>query len=95
MNRPLERLWIIAYDIEDDAVRRRVHNLLENHGRRVQYSVFECWLHNQALQRLRIMVQTEIHSSDHVRWYPSCQNCQRDIQWQGGERPENEAFYLL
>ncbi|PUB72165.1 MAG: CRISPR-associated endonuclease Cas2 [gamma proteobacterium symbiont of Ctena orbiculata] len=96
MNRTLERLWIIAYDIEDDATRRRVRDILENHGQRVQYSIFECWLHNTALQRLRAMVQMEIEVGDQVRWYPSCQACQRDIQWQGGgDRAENEEYFLL
>jgi CRISPR/Cas system-associated endoribonuclease Cas2 len=30
----MNRLWVIAYDIEDDAVRRRVHDILKNHGQR-------------------------------------------------------------
>jgi CRISPR-associated protein Cas2 len=36
--------YLICYDIEDDRERARVARLLERHGERVQYSVFEVHL---------------------------------------------------
>lgn len=38
---------MITYDISDDRIRYRVAKILENHGSRVQYSVFECRLREQ------------------------------------------------
>jgi CRISPR-associated protein Cas2 len=91
----MSRLWVIAYDIEDDAVRRRVHDILQNHGQRVQYSVFECWLTNPELDSLHAAVRTEIGDCDQVRWYPPCHACQQAVEWQGvGGRCEEQGYYL-
>jgi len=43
----------ISYDIANDRRRSRVAHLLEDHGKRVQYSVFDCILNERELQRLR------------------------------------------
>lgn len=94
MNRPLQRLWVIAYDIQDDAIRASVHDRLKDHGQRVQYSVFECWLGSKDVEQLRAELQTQIEPGDRIRWYPLCQWCSADVQWQGkGERAENAGFY--
>lgn len=95
MNRPRERLWVIAYDIESDAVRVRVHDMLQNQGERVQYSVFECWLDAEAMKQLRTRLKQEIQDNDSVRWYPLCARCHPGVEWQGlGESSENPAFYI-
>ena len=50
-------LVLISYDIEDDRLRVKLAKLLEGHGQRVQYSVFECHLtpseYGVLLERLR------------------------------------------
>ena len=95
MNRPLQRLWVIAYDIEDDAVRHRVSTLLEDQGQRVQYSVFECWLDRHEIDALQQRLQYEIEPGDSLRWYPLCHACHGNVQSQGpGARPVNEKYYL-
>jgi CRISPR-associated protein Cas2 len=95
MNRPRQRLWAIVYDIEDNGVRRRVHDILNNHGRRVQYSVFECWLTADAVHALRQRLQQQIEPNDSLRWYPLCGQCHPHVERQGkGERAENSDYYL-
>ncbi|MBL1260115.1 MAG: CRISPR-associated endonuclease Cas2 [Thiotrichaceae bacterium] len=92
----LSRLWIIAYDIEDDRIRRRIYQLLKNHGEAVQYSVFECWLLAHQLLLLRRQVQQEVGVDDSVRWYPLCVWCRRDIESQGvGRESDDPPFILL
>jgi CRISPR-associated protein Cas2 len=87
---------MISYDIEDNRVRRRVHDLLKDHGARVQFSVFECWLDSRQVAGLRIRVQREIQDRDSVRWYPLCAWCKRSIDWHGqGSRAEDADFHLL
>lgn len=95
MSRQLNRLWLIAYDIQDHGDRRRIHNILKNHGQRVQYSVFECWLKRDALNRLRKTLQQEIQPGDSIRWYPLCNSCRGKIDWQGkGQQAEDTGYYL-
>jgi len=64
-------LYVITYDIPCDKRRKKVADLLEGYGQRVQYSVFECYLNKrqycQLQQRLRQKVQLD---RDSVRFYP-------------------------
>ena len=87
---------MISYDIEDDKVRRRVHGILKDHGDRVQFSVFECWLNRPELITLRSRLQQEIQDGDSLRWYPLCRWCSQSIDWQGQGAPAEDAdFHLL
>lgn len=47
-----EMLRLIAYDIADPARLRRVAEVCENYGVRVQKSLFECWLEEPRFDRL-------------------------------------------
>lgn len=64
-------LYVVTYDIPCDKRRKRVADLLEGYGRRVQYSVFECVLsakkYEELCRRLRSKVKIE---EDSVRFYP-------------------------
>jgi CRISPR-associated protein Cas2 len=64
-------LYVISYDIPDDKRRKKIADLLEGYGQRVQYSVFECQLsrekYNDFRRRLRKIVKLE---EDNVRFYP-------------------------
>ncbi len=87
---------MVTYDIEDNRVRRRVHNMLKNHGKRVQYSVFECWLSVNNIEGLRQKVTQELDVCDAVRWYPLCSWCQKKISWQGrGNVSDDPKYHLL
>jgi CRISPR-associated protein Cas2 len=43
---------VISYDISDDGIRKKVANILLDHGVRVQYSVFECLVDAKTLDKL-------------------------------------------
>ena len=63
--------YLVCYDIDDDRERTRVARLLERHGQRVQYSVFELHLARPAqLQELCHALQGILGAdSDEVRFY--------------------------
>lgn len=67
----LEKLWVIAYDSPSNKRRRKLARLLEGHGVRVQWSVFECRLRPEEIsllkQRLGRLIQADI---DSVRLWP-------------------------
>lgn len=88
--------WIIAYDITDHKQRRLIHNLLKDHGDRVQYSVFECELNKQQSQQLRTQLCELMADDDSIRWYPLCQWCQSHLHWSGkGQALNTDRFYML
>ena len=66
---------LVTYDVHTQAPEgakrlRRVAKLCQDHGQRVQYSVFECWLSSEAWVRLRAaLIATIDESSDSLRFY--------------------------
>lgn len=96
---PLRRRtqWmVISYDITDDKRRSRVMKVLEGHGRRVQYSVFECDLRPEALEKLRARLLKLIDANqDDLRIYPLCENCLAKTQMLGRAKRYERAGYVI
>lgn len=68
-------LVVVAYDVntESEAGKRRlrrVAKVCENHGQRVQKSVFECWVDAAQWVRLRARLVAEVTTErDSLRFY--------------------------
>ncbi|MGH8478792.1 MAG: CRISPR-associated endonuclease Cas2 [Gammaproteobacteria bacterium] len=76
--------WVIAYDIADDRRRAQVARVLEGHGLRVQWSVFECRLNRTEMQALRHrLLDLAEPGADRLRFYPLCGPCCGRISEQG------------
>jgi CRISPR-associated protein Cas2 len=77
--------YVVTYDIPSDKRRKKVSDLLEGYGRRVQYSVFECVLspgkYRELQQRLRPRVQLD---EDSVRFYPLSGHTHGQVEVWGG-----------
>jgi len=67
--------YVICYDIEDDKVRKKISDLLEGYGVRVNFSVFEADLNKKELELLRNQIKKFISKKDSVRFYHLCKNC--------------------
>jgi CRISPR-associated protein Cas2 len=90
-------LIVVSYDIPSDRRRTRLANALEDFGVRVQYSVFECRLTPDQIDRLRARMAKEIEpAEDSVRIYRLCQECVGKIEILGqGEVTEDPKVYVL
>lgn len=63
-------LVVVAYDIADDKRRQKLATFLEGYGRRVQESVFECFLTLEEMKALHVRVQKRVKVEvDNVRFY--------------------------
>jgi CRISPR-associated protein Cas2 len=63
-------LTLVVYDIPDNRRRYKLSKLLEGHGRRVQESVFECFLNPLEMERLYQQVVSRLNQEeDNVRFY--------------------------
>jgi CRISPR-associated protein Cas2 len=63
--------YVIVYDITCDKRRKKISDLLEGYGQRVQYSVFECILSQTKYSELQKRLRKQVKSSeDSVRFYP-------------------------
>ena len=82
--------YVITYDIPCDKRRKKVSDLLEGYGRRVQYSVFECVLTTEKYNELRRRLRKQVRSNeDSVRFYPISRHTLPQVEvW--GEPPVTE-----
>ncbi len=63
-------LVLIVYDIPNDKRRLKLANFLEGYGRRVQKSVFECFLSLAEMKKLHRKLQKRVKlPEDNVRLY--------------------------
>jgi len=80
---------LVSYDITNDRRRGKLSKLLEDFGgKRVQRSVFECYLtaknYEKLLTRLNKLMDPE---TDSVRFYTLCESCQGKIKYLGVAEP--------
>ncbi|HEX3555838.1 MAG TPA: CRISPR-associated endonuclease Cas2 [Thermoanaerobaculia bacterium] len=90
-------LIVVSYDVVDDRRRTRLAHALKDFGQRVQYSVFECLLDAEALEKLRKRVEKLIDpQEDGVRLYRLCRECQSQLTIVGiGKPPSDPDVYVL
>ena len=92
---------LIAYDVEtqsEDGKRRLRHvaKVCQNHGQRVQYSVFECLLDAAQWVKLRAELLGIIDpASDSLRFYFLGANWQRRIEHAGAKPGYNPEGPLI
>ena len=61
---------LVVYDIPDNKRRTKLAKFLEGYGRRVQYSVFECFLSLPKMQSLYVKVLKRVKpEEDNIRFY--------------------------
>ena len=74
-------MYLISYDIDKDKVRNKIAKILENNGKRVQYSVFECDITTDRYESLYSQL-AEVMSGEiegNIRFYHLCKACQAQI----------------
>jgi CRISPR-associated protein Cas2 len=78
-------LYVVTYDIPCDKRRKKVADLLEGYGRRVQYSVFECALSAAKYEELRQRLRKRVKDGeDSVRFYPISRHTLGQVEvWNG------------
>ena len=82
-------MYIVSYDIALDKRRKKIANILENYGKRIQYSIFECDLDEKRYQKLyqEILKETSDMTDGSVRFYYLCANCVPKCKLIGQEKP--------
>lgn len=69
-------LYLVSYDIIDNAKRTRLAKKLQDYGQRVQYSVFECSLDSKRCSEMTAHVLKLIDpDKDSLRIYQLCGGC--------------------
>lgn len=74
------RWWLVCYDVHDPARLRRCAKVLEGAGRRMQESVFRCWMTQSEMHRLRWELTQVLEPNDEVLLIPLCSRCLAGLQ---------------
>jgi CRISPR-associated protein Cas2 len=89
-------LRILCYDISCNKRRRRVANILEDSGSRVQFSVFETRLTTRSLEKLVKKIVENLDESDSLRIYTINKTGERSCAVYGSSIPiETESNYWM
>ena len=68
--------FLVVYDITDNKRRKKLSDLLEGYGFRVNLSVFELTIKETKLKKLISKIEKLVDKKyDSVRFYHICQNC--------------------
>jgi CRISPR-associated protein Cas2 len=62
-------MLLIVYDITDNHRRSHLSDFLEGHGRRVQESVFECFVSLEQMPMIFERVSQIVTTADNLRFY--------------------------
>ncbi len=89
--------YIVSYDIPDTPRRTKIAKILDDFGDRVQYSVFECLLEQDLLEKMIDRLEKVVKlDEDSVRVYALCGSCEKVIKVIGqGEVTKEEKYYIL
>ncbi|GAA6622218.1 CRISPR-associated endonuclease Cas2 [Scytonema sp. NUACC26] len=89
-------LVVVVYDIPNDKRRTKLSNFLEGYGRRVQFSVFECFLSLEEMRQLYEKVKKLVKPvEDDVRFYWISQEAVERVLTIGGESPQPPPNYYV
>ncbi len=79
---------VVSYDISDDKRRRKVAEIMEGYGYRVQYSVFECTLTKKQMAEMKQALRPYVKSRemDSIRFYPLPADAVELIQVMGNDQ---------
>lgn len=76
-----QMLTIVAYDITDPKRLKRIAQLCEDYGVRVEYSVFECRLDAALFEEFWGQLQARIDpETDRIVAYTVCARCAKEIR---------------
>lgn len=93
-------MYLISYDVSNDRIRNKIAKELENFGKRVQYSVFECRISELQLHKLYSSLVKLMQEDDagNIRIYSICAKCEQKLQLIGIEdtlsATEEELFIV-
>ena len=90
-------LYLVSYDIPDNKRRTKLAKALKDFGDRVQYSVFECILDGDLLEKMVARIDRIVaEKDDSVRVYTLCASCERAIRVTGkGKVTKDEDIYII
>ena len=91
-----DHVYVFCYDVEMQRARRRMSDILEKSGCRVQKSVFEVRCDQPRAEAILRLLERERHPGDSIRMYCIPEDGRKRCASAGGAPPpEATEFWLL
>jgi CRISPR-associated endonuclease Cas2 len=92
-------MLLVSYDISNDKLRTQFSKLLERHGRRLQYSVFEIKHTKKMIDYLLLIIEKKFSKAfditDSIIIYPVCEACTKKVIRYGFAVHEEQDIVFL
>lgn len=92
----MKKFVIIAYDIVNNKKRNKISDLLCKYGKRINKSVFECFLSEKEFKALKETLKKKIKKGDDsILYYTLCKYCIDQIEREGIKEEEKETVKVF
>ena len=92
----MTEFYLICFDVREAKRLRRISNELENFGKRVQRSVFECHLEAAQVQELQQRLADLLEPlEDQVRYYRLCGKDKQKIIIDGAGQLSSDPDFMI
>jgi CRISPR-associated protein Cas2 len=92
----MKKYIVVAYDIAEDKRRNKICEILSGYGRRVNYSVFECFLGERDIRNLRSRIMKHFKKGeDIVLYYYLCKDCLEKVERIGNFSEEKQVVKII
>jgi len=92
----IKKFIVVTYDIASDRRRRKISELLEEYGVRVNESVFECFIKSEKVKEMKAKVEKIANKKkDVVLFYFLCSSCMEKIEKLGNTSIEPKIVYMV
>lgn len=92
----MKKYIVVAYDISDDKRRDKICDILSGYGKRVNYSVFECFLTEREIERLKSRIKKHFkRGEDSILYYYLCKDCLEKVERMGEFSEERQVVKVI
>ena len=87
---------VVSYDISNNNRRNKICKILSGCGQRVNFSVFECFLSEKDIEKMKKSIEQNIKKGkDIILYYNLCGNCIEKVERIGIFREESSITQVF
>jgi CRISPR-associated protein Cas2 len=90
-----KQLYIIAYDISKNKKRKKISEILDKYGERINLSVYECMMTHKQKENVIEQIATIMDKNDIVKIYFICSSCFAKSIHLGRKQPPGETSVFI
>jgi CRISPR-associated protein Cas2 len=90
-----KQLYLIAYDISNNKKRKKISELLDAYGERINLSVYECMMNQKQKEKVVNQIKDIISKNDIVKIYFICSKCFAKSIHLGKKQPPKQTNVFI